>query len=332
MNRNKRNNSTIDSFSGNHASNLSVVVAVLTFRRPDDLIELIPKLLTHCVEAAVGYGMRQPTVLIVDNDPDGGARETATRFGSGITYVHEPTPGIAAARNRALAESADFDLLVFIDDDERPTAGWLTSLLTTHLHTGADGVVGPVVSAFAAPLDPWIADGGFFDRRRLPTGTEVRVAATNNLLLDLRLVRSISLQFDESFSASGGSDSLFTRRYTGAGFTLVWCDEAVVTDVVPAERATRDWVIRRRYRIGNSWARTELALISGSTQTVRLRGALLLAGATRVAGGMARATLGVLGRSPRNRAHGIRIAARGAGIVAGAFGRTYLEYRRPIGA
>ena len=95
--------------------------------------------------------MRQPTVLVVDNDPDGGARETASQFGGGIAYVHEPTPGIAAARNRALAESVDFDLLVFIDDDERPTTGWLTSLLATRLRTGADGVVGPVVSTFAAP-------------------------------------------------------------------------------------------------------------------------------------------------------------------------------------
>ena len=328
----ERNNSTIDSVSGNHLTNLSAVVAVLTFRRPDDLMELLPELLKHSLQASVGYGIRQPTVLVVDNDPEGGARETVTRFGPGVTYVHEPTPGIAAARNRALAESVDVDLLVFIDDDERPTSGWLTSLLATRMRTGADGVVGPVVSAFAAPLDPWIADGGFFDRRRLPTGTEVRVAATNNLLLDLRLVRSLSLQFDESFSASGGSDSLFTRQYTGAGFTLVWCDEAVVTDVVPAERATRDWVIRRRYRIGNSWARTELALIPPHSHTLRLRAALLLAGSVRVIGGTARAALGVLGRSPRHRANGIRIAARGAGIVAGAFGRTYLEYSRPTGA
>ncbi|MCJ0904453.1 glycosyltransferase family 2 protein [Rhodococcus sp. ARC_M6] len=313
-------------------SDLSIVVAVLTFRRPDDLRELLPELLKHSFEAGEAFGVRQPTVLVIDNDPEGGGRDTAIEFGDGITYVHEPTPGIAAARNRALAESADFDLLVFIDDDERPTPGWLTSLLATRLRTGADGVVGPVVSTFAAPLDPWIADGGFFDRRRLPTGTEVRVAATNNLLVDLRLVRSISLEFDESFSASGGSDSLFTRRYTGAGFTLAWCDEAVVTDVVPAERATRDWVIRRRYRIGNSWARTELALVSGSKRTTKLRAALLLAGSTRVAGGTARAALGALGRNPRHRAHGIRIAARGAGIIAGAFGRTYLEYRRPAGA
>ena len=91
-------------------SKLSVVVAVLTFRRPNDLIELLPQLLKHSLEAAVTYDMRQPTVLVVDNDPDGGARETASQFGGGIAYVHEPTPGIAAARNRALAESVDFDL------------------------------------------------------------------------------------------------------------------------------------------------------------------------------------------------------------------------------
>ena len=36
-------------------SKLSVVVAVLTFRRPNDLIELLPQLLKHSLEAAVTY-------------------------------------------------------------------------------------------------------------------------------------------------------------------------------------------------------------------------------------------------------------------------------------
>ena len=53
----------------------------------------------------------------------------------------------------------------------------------------AAAVVGPVRSDYARDPSPWVQAGRFFDRRRLPTGTPVEVAATNNLLLDLHEVR-----------------------------------------------------------------------------------------------------------------------------------------------
>src|SRR3954469_16278179 len=72
----------------------SVVVAVLTYRRTDRLAGLLPQLVQQA--AAVGAA-----VLVVDNDPEASARPVAA--GSPVRYVHEPRPGIAAARNRALA-------------------------------------------------------------------------------------------------------------------------------------------------------------------------------------------------------------------------------------
>ena len=40
---------------------------------------------------------------MVDNDPQGGAREQVEAYpAEWVRYVHEPEPGIAAARNRAL--------------------------------------------------------------------------------------------------------------------------------------------------------------------------------------------------------------------------------------
>ena len=75
----------------------------------------------------------------------------------------------------------------------------------------AAAVVGPVQSEFTGELDPWIAAGAFFQRRRLATGTPVEVAATNNLLLDLETVRRLDLRFDPRFGVSGAEDTYFTR-------------------------------------------------------------------------------------------------------------------------
>ncbi|WP_432511981.1 glycosyltransferase family 2 protein [Kineococcus sp. SYSU DK001] len=301
-----------------------VVVAVLTYRRPRDLAEVLPAL------RAQAAAVRPPArVLVVDNDPDAGAAAAVAALaatpGAELGHVHEPRPGIAAARNRALAEAAADDLLVFVDDDERPAPGWLAHLLDLHARTGAAGVVGPVVSRFEGPLDPWIADGRFFERRRLPTGTPVAVAATNNLLLDLRQVRAAGVGFDERFGLSGGSDTLFTRALVAAGLRILWCDEALVTDVVPAARATRDWVLRRALRSGNGWSRTSLELRPGLAARVRLSAA----GAVRAGAGAGALLAGALVRRRPWRARGARTLARGLGMVGGAWGWTYVEYARP---
>jgi glycosyltransferase involved in cell wall biosynthesis len=288
----------------------TVTIAVLTFHRPDDLAAALALLTVQAAQVGPGH---RAEVLVVDNDPAGSARSVAAAAGDSVRYVVEPEPGIAAARNRALDEAAGSDLLAFIDDDERPHDGWLAHLLATHEQTGAALVAGAVVSAFAQPLDPFLQAGDFFRRRRLRTGSTIAMAATNNLLLDLRDVRRLGLHFDVRFGLSGGEDTLFTRQLSRSGAHLVWCDEAVVTDHVPASRLTRGWVLRRALSSGNSVARVELALATGPVQRCRARLISAGRGLPRLAGGTARALWGLLCRSTAHRARGLRSAARGAG-------------------
>jgi len=304
---------------------LSLTIAVLTYRRVSQLVPLIALLR----EQAASVNM-PVSIVVVDNDPDASARHPASRaLGGSGRYVHEPIPGIAAARNRALREADDATLLVFIDDDEVPVDGWLLELVDEYLRSWPVAVVGPVVSTYEKEPERWIEEGGFFTRRRLSSGTRVDVAATNNLLLDLNWLRSRGIEFDDEFGLSGGSDTLFSRQITTAGGEIVWCDEAVVHDVVPASRATREWVLQRAYRSGNSWSRSSLALEPTVMGRLRTRLVLSVRGGIRFIGGGLQGVLGRITGRVSVEAHGVRTRHRGAGMLAGAFGHVYSEYSRP---
>lgn len=317
-----------------------VVVATLTYRRPVELEGLLPELVRQCRsvvgDAASVDGVASARVLVVDNDPGAGARATvedaaaaAAADAVALSYAHEPRAGIAHARNRALDEAADDDVLVFLDDDERPGDGWLAALLALHAEREPSAVVGPVESVFVREPDAWVRAGAFFVRRRLTTGEAVTVAATNNLLLDLAAVRSAGLRFDPAFGLSGAEDTLFTKQLVATGGRILWCAEAPVTDLVPAARVSHRWVVARAFSSGNSASTTSLALAEGAGLRAVVRAAAGGRGALRCAGGLARIAAGIATRSLPRRARGVRTLARGAGMLAGAVGYRYAEYRRP---
>ena len=307
---------------------MRTTVITLTFRRPLDLSEALPSLVRH-IAAVPGAEL-----LVVDNDTTPSARDAVAPWTveHPVRYVHEPRPGIAAARNRGLAEAADSDVVVFIDDDERPRDGWLAALLSTYERERATGVAGAVVSVYDAPPDAWISAGRFFDRLRHPTGTELEVVATNNLLLDVSVLRGWGLQLDEAFGLTGGSDTVLSLEIRARGGRLVWCDEAVVEDVVPAARATRSWVLRRAFRMGNTGSRARIHVASGSRARAAVRITMAARGLARVAGGAAAAAWGAVSGSLARRARGVRTMVRGAGMTLGAFGYVYAEYARPAPA
>lgn len=305
---------------------IGVTIAVPTYRRPDELRTLLPLLLAQARETNDRYVTE---VLVVDNDPEGsGAAAVGQLAAPELRYVTEPTPGIAAVRNRALDEAAGSTLLAFIDDDERPSRQWLAALIATWEATGAAAVTGRVVAEYAGELDPWVRAGQFFARPRFPTGTSIDVAATGNLLLDLDQIRRLGIRFSAELGLAGGEDNLFSRSLARAGGRLVWCDESVAVDAVPLHRMTRAWLLTRAWSHGNTDVLTELRLAAGARRRVGVRVSGMSRGLLRVVGGGLRWCWGMLGRSYRHQARGLRALHRGAGMVAGACGLVFEEYAR----
>jgi hypothetical protein len=63
---------------------------------------------------------------------------------------------------------------------------------------------------------------------------------------------SLDCYFDESMALNGGDDEEFFTRVFTAGFQIVWADNAIVRESIPASRSTVRWLVRRSFRVGTS--------------------------------------------------------------------------------
>ena len=302
-----------------------LVVAIPTYRRPAALAAALTATLPQ-VDAinAAPDGRFHGSVLVVDNDADGSGREVAERFG--VRYVVEAKPGIAAVRNRSLAECADAGALVFIDDDEVPEPGWLAALVAMYERFGASAVAGRVLTRFPDDVEPWVRASGAFIRPVRTDGQSMQEAATNNLLLDLAQIRSLGVSFDERFGLTGGSDSMFTRELTRLGGTIRWAQDAVVIEQEDPGRFTRSWVLMRTFRFGNASARVAIGTAGSPLGRILARIVSTGRGIARVAAGSLGWLAGFVTASLPRRARSLRTIFRGAGLIAGAFGYAHSEY------
>lgn len=303
-----------------------LALAMLTYNRPEDLREILPLLVEQARSVAdLGVVAR---VKIVDNDPEGGARSVVEESGlEGVDYINELEPGISAARSRALTEAADDDWLIFIDDDDRPTDGWLRDMVLTARETGATAVAGRVQSVFPDGTDEWIIKGGFFDRRHrwgVPTGAEIVEAATNSLLVDMHFIREKKITFASHLGLTGGEDSMFSRAIVRNGGRMVWCASALILDIVSASRTNKKWVLMRALAYGNG-----AALVSRTERdSPALRISLVLGGLARVFRGLGQTLFGTVRKDIYCQAQGLRILMRGVGMTLGSAGWAYCQYTR----
>ena len=308
---------------------LEVVIGMPTFRRPTELERALPSLL----EQARTLRGATARVVIVDNAPEAEARELVDGRGDPLlSYAHEPRPGISAARNRAIAEAGDADALVCIDDDEVPHEGWLQALVDGWQEWGCAAVTGPVSPVFEGEADTWVRASGVFARAERTTGAANPGARSANLLLDLGVLRRLDLRFDEEFGLTGGSDTMLAHTLRAAGEQIRWCQEAEVTEYVPAARSQRDWVFRRTMRTSNTWGRVAMALATSPRARLTTRAELIARGGYRVARGSGLGRPASPGATSRADARGAIDVASGSGLLMGAYGRVRTEYRRPAPA
>ncbi len=221
-----------------------LVVCICTFCRPLMLERLLGELNQQLTGDAFTF-----SAVVADNDASQSARGVTEKFAKestiALTYCVQPERNIALARNTAVSHACG-EFLIFIDDDEFPAKEWLFNLFKTCQQHGVAGVLGPVLPYFDEEPPKWLRAGGFYDRPRHPTGFKLEWTGcrTGNVLFRKRVLEDLDIPFRAEFE-SGGEDQDFFRRALGRGHSFVWCDEAVVYEVVPPSRWKRRFMISR---------------------------------------------------------------------------------------
>ena len=226
-----------------------ITVCVCTYKRPAYLIRLMKAL-----QEQVSDGLFTYSIVIVDNDRERSAERVVADLEGMVPvplrYNCEPEQNIALARNMAMAHATG-NFIAFSDDDEVPERNWLVSLYQACRKFRADGVLGPVLPLYEVEPPSWVVRGKFYERPSHATGEELtwKNTRTGNVLFRRALLLEGEDWFRPEFG-SGGEDRDFFKRMIARGHRFVWCAEAPVREVVPAERCTWSFMVRRAFLRG----------------------------------------------------------------------------------
>lgn len=267
-------------------------------------------------------------IIVVDNDGNGFAQQLCQQICSQIQwtlrYCVEPRRGIPFARNKAISCAGEnFDFIAFIDDDEVPQPSWLDQLLQVQSLYSADVVAGPVLPYFNESVPNWILKGKFFERCRYDTGHLLEGSATNNVLISKEILQKLQPCFDERLALSGGSDWHFFRRVYLAGYKMVWANDALVSEWIPASRANLVWLLKRNYRLGITESFCEIDL----NPSLLVRATCIFKGIRRIIKGTLFIPISLIW-GKHEVFQTLRYIYHSVGMLVGITGKKYQEYRK----
>lgn len=278
-----------------------VLIGICTFRRPEMAATLAS------LEGLEPCGL-PVSIAIADNDATPSARGRVEGIAAAhplpVTYLHAPEANISIARNALLdhAHATGARLLVYLDDDETVEPAWLSHLVAAwwegqQAMPKVGAVLGPVSAHYSSGVPGWMNQARAHDT--LPVfgkSGQITSGYSGNTLIDLADPAARGLRFDPARGRSGGEDSAFFAHFLSAGGRIAFAPDAVVHESVPDDRARLVWLLRRRYRMGQ----THASLIARDLSRAGRLGAAGLAAAKALAcGGLA--LLGVARPAWRNR-------------------------------
>lgn len=233
-----------------------ITIGIPTYKRPAMLDKLLQSIFAGHLDPAL---VKQVDIVIVDNDLEkSGAQTTAKWINNSVFpfYVHYfscPSKGLSNVRNEILNQALRLepDYIVGIDDDEYVSPQWLNELTTTIVNNQGDFALGPVIPSFETPVAPAIAQ--WFGLQKFTDQQRMDFLETPNLIMRAQFLRDHQLKFDPRFNSLGAEDTYFGVNALKKGANIFWAAKAIVYETIPAQRATLQWLIKRRFRVANTY-------------------------------------------------------------------------------
>jgi succinoglycan biosynthesis protein ExoM len=228
---------------------ITIDICVCTFRR-----EYVTKTLESLSDISI-LDNWNVNIIVVDNDDTDSARYTIDSIRSKIrfpiSYIHAPSRNISIARNACLDASTS-QYLAFIDDDSIASQEWLRELVNEQKTTNCDAVLGPVKPIYQEKPPSWIIQGSFHTTLPVWVNGTITTGYAGNLLLLRKSPYIQNLKFRVESGKTGGEDTFYLNDMFTLGGKISYAQYALVFETVPYQRTSLKWLIKRRFRSGQT--------------------------------------------------------------------------------
>ncbi len=232
-----------------NTTKIAVTICICTFRRLH-IVETLHSILQLGINPQ--WDVR---VIVADNDETDSARQIVDSVAIGtklpIKYIHAPARNISIARNACL-DSATTPLIAFIDDDELVSTGWLKAILEKLESSNADAILGAVKAIYTEECDNWLREGDFLSTYPVWVDGKIITGYGGNVLIKLIKPELHKIRFREDLGKTGGEDTVYFSSFYKAGGIIDFAPDAIVTEVITPDRAKFSWLLKRRFRSGQT--------------------------------------------------------------------------------
>ncbi len=235
-----------------------VSIAICTYNNARKLEAVLESLRGLICPPALEY-----EILVVDNNSRDETKAVVERcqavWGQRLRYIFEGVQGLSHARNRALQEAAG-EIVSYIDDDVQVDPGWLAAVAAAFAEYPAAVVGGKSYLIYPSQRPAWLPDEYESLLSKLDYGDQVIVGLDKDLFgLNFSVRKELAVQvggFDTSLgrcrhSLGSGEESDLLDRIRKTGGLAVYEPRAIVGHVVPSERVTVRWFVKRLFAAGS---------------------------------------------------------------------------------
>ena len=162
-------------------------------------------------------------------------------------YSLEKKIGIPFARNKALRLSKKIKAryLCFFDDDCEISKDWMEKIIEFKKKIKSEIVTGPQIPKQKNQYHSILSKSHYNFQK-------LRWAATNNVVIDKKILDKHNLEFSTKLVNIGGSDQLFFTQLNLKGFEIRWCSNAKVFENQNNLERNFKWFVKRSFRYGIS--------------------------------------------------------------------------------
>ena len=229
---------------------MKILICICTYKRN--------KILNECLmsfnKAVIPFNLNIE-FLIIDNTINENAKKiiykVKKKFNHKIYYVNEKKRGIVHARNKCLDQvrRINCDYFSFLDDDCEIDSKWFINFKKIINIYRVKIVTGPQVHRNSRKINNNLEI--IFEKKINDDKKFVDWAATNNVIINKKVLLSSNLKFDINLNKFGmGEDQLFFLQLNKKGHQILWNKEIKVYERKHSHRSTIRWVADRSFRLG----------------------------------------------------------------------------------